>query len=95
MKIRPQYEQEIENTRKKYDLFLKIEDAAFKKDKALLEELRQKVERGLSVDKEFKAHFVEQMKADASHEGNILVPSIQMKVCTGTYLVNTSRNGKQ
>ncbi|XP_078177114.1 uncharacterized protein LOC144571637 isoform X2 [Carex rostrata] len=68
-KLWPQYEQEIESTRRKYDLFLKIEDATFKKDKAFLEELRQKVERGISVDKEFRARFLQTMEADALHEG--------------------------
>ncbi|XP_078177113.1 uncharacterized protein LOC144571637 isoform X1 [Carex rostrata] len=67
-KLWPQYEQEIESTRRKYDLFLKIEDATFKKDKAFLEELRQKVERGISVDKEFRARFLQTMEADALHE---------------------------
>lgn len=78
-------------------MFLKIEDATFKKDKAFLEELRQKVERGKSVDKEFRAHFLQNMEADALHEGKMLISSIQMEICTGFYwhLVVTESNTSQ
>jgi hypothetical protein len=61
-------------------LFLKTEDANFRKEKALLEELSQKAERGLPVDKEFRAYFLKQCAADASQECKMLLPLIRMKV---------------